>query len=87
MPKLKGKIAAVTSGSSSMGLGTANHFVEEDAFADTLDKAVSPIGDSAASVQGDYPTSVILIRSTLRRPPGSILGLVSAPRALRLIQK
>ena len=53
MPKLQGKVALVTGGSSGMGLATAKRFVEEGAFVYTLDKAVSPIGRSVAAVQGD----------------------------------
>jgi NAD(P)-dependent dehydrogenase (short-subunit alcohol dehydrogenase family) len=60
MPKLQGKVALVTGGSSGMGLATAKRFVEEGAFVyitgrrqTELDKAVSLIGRSVAAVQGD----------------------------------
>jgi NAD(P)-dependent dehydrogenase (short-subunit alcohol dehydrogenase family) len=48
MPKLEGKVAVVTGGSSGIGLATAKRFVEEGAFVyitgrrrTELDKAVS----------------------------------------------
>jgi NAD(P)-dependent dehydrogenase (short-subunit alcohol dehydrogenase family) len=53
MPKLKGKVAVITGGSSGQGLATAKRFVEEGAFVYTLDRSVSPIGDRVAAVQGD----------------------------------
>ncbi len=60
MPKLQGKVAVVTGGSSGMGLATAKRFVEEGAFVyitgrrqSELDKAVSLIGRSVAAVQAD----------------------------------
>jgi NAD(P)-dependent dehydrogenase (short-subunit alcohol dehydrogenase family) len=60
MPKLQGKVALVTGGSSGMGLATAKRFVEEGAFVyitgrrqTELDKAVSFIGRNITAVQGD----------------------------------
>ena len=53
MPKLEGKVAVITGGSSGQGLATAKRFVEEGAVVYTLDKAASPIGRSVAAVQGD----------------------------------
>jgi NAD(P)-dependent dehydrogenase (short-subunit alcohol dehydrogenase family) len=53
MPKLKGKVAVITGGSSGQGLATAKRFVEEGALVYTLDKQVSPIGGSVSAVQGD----------------------------------
>src|SRR5438309_873181 len=60
MPKLQGKVAVVTGGSSGIGLATAKRFVEEGAFVyitgrrqTELDKAVSLIGDSVTAEQAD----------------------------------
>jgi len=59
MPKLQGKVAVVTGGSSGIGLATATRFVEEGAFVyitarrqTELDKAALLIGRNVTAVQG-----------------------------------
>ena len=59
-PKLAGKIAVITGGSSGIGLATAQRFVKEGAYVfitgrrqTELDAALSQIGPSARAIQGD----------------------------------
>jgi NAD(P)-dependent dehydrogenase (short-subunit alcohol dehydrogenase family) len=60
MPKLQGKVAVITGGSSGLGLATAQRFVREGAFVyltgrrqNDLDMAAALIGDGVAPVRGD----------------------------------
>ena len=60
MPKLNGKIAVITGGSSGIGLATAKRFVEEGAYVfitgrrqPGLDKAKAAIGRNVTTVRGD----------------------------------
>jgi NAD(P)-dependent dehydrogenase (short-subunit alcohol dehydrogenase family) len=60
MPRLEGKIAVITGGSSGIGLATAKRFVKEgaDVFITgrrqaELDKAVAEIGSNVTAVKGD----------------------------------
>ena len=60
MPKLNGKIAVITGGSSGIGLAAAKKFVEEGAYVfitgrrqSELDKAKAEIGRNVTTVQGD----------------------------------
>jgi len=60
MPKLKGRVAVITGGSSGIGLATAQRFVAEGAYVfitgrrqAELDKAKEIIGKNVTTVQGD----------------------------------
>jgi len=60
MPRLQGKVAVITGGSSGLGLATAQRFVKEGAFVyltgrrqNDLDMAAALIGDGVAPVRGD----------------------------------
>jgi NAD(P)-dependent dehydrogenase (short-subunit alcohol dehydrogenase family) len=60
MPRLQGKVAVITGGSSGLGLAMAQRFVKEGAFVyltgrrqNDLDMATALIGDGVAPVRGD----------------------------------
>src|SRR6266436_7165485 len=60
MPRLQGKVAVITGGSSGLGLATAQRFVKEGAFVyvtgrrqNELDMAAALIGDGVATIRGD----------------------------------
>ena len=64
MPKLQGKIAVITGGSTGIGLATALRFVQEGAFVyifgrrqRELEEAAAVIGKNVATVQGDVQKS------------------------------
>ena len=97
MPKLQGKVAVVTGGSSGIGLATAKRFVEEGAFVyitgrrqTELDKAVSLIGRGVAAVQGDVSNLADLDRlyAKVAREKGKIdilfagAGILDPPQPL-----
>src|SRR6202040_871465 len=69
MPRLEGKIAVITGGSSGIGLATAKRFVKEGAYVfitgrrqTELDKAASEIGPNVTAVKGDVATPTDLDR-------------------------
>ena len=60
MPRLEGKIAVITGGSSGIGLASAKRFVKEGAYVfitgrrqAELDKASAEIGSNVTAVKGD----------------------------------
>ena len=86
MPKLQGKVAVVTGGSSGIGLATAKRFVEEGGFVyitgrrqAELDKAVSLIGRNVAGVQGDVSSLADLDRLYARSPASRARSISSSP--------
>src|SRR6478752_326046 len=81
MPKLQGKVAVVTGGSSGLGLATARRFVEEGAFVfitgrrqKELDEAVRSIGRNVIAVQGDMAVLADIRRlyTTVREQKGKV---------------
>jgi NAD(P)-dependent dehydrogenase (short-subunit alcohol dehydrogenase family) len=64
MPRLEGKIAVITGGSSGIGLATARRFVKEGAHVfitgrrqAELDKAAAEIGSNVTAVKADVANS------------------------------
>ena len=79
--RLDGKIAAVTGGSSGIGLATAQRFVQEGAYVfifgrsqSEVDKAVKDIGKNVTGVQGDVSNLTDLDRlyDTVKQQKGRI---------------
>jgi NAD(P)-dependent dehydrogenase (short-subunit alcohol dehydrogenase family) len=76
MPRLEGKIAVITGGSSGIGLATAKRFVKEGAYVfitgrrqAELDKASAEIGSNVTAVKGDVANPNDLDRLYKRSRP------------------
>src|SRR6201982_1133135 len=81
MPRLEGKIAVITGGSSGIGLATAKRFVKEGAYVfitgrrqTELDKAVGDIGSNITAVKGDVanPTDLDRLYQTVAAKKGKL---------------
>jgi NAD(P)-dependent dehydrogenase (short-subunit alcohol dehydrogenase family) len=86
MPRLQGKVAVITGGSSGLGLATAQRFVREGAFVyltgrrqNDLDMAAALIGDGVAPVRGDVQNLGDLdhLYETIKQEKGKIDILVA----------
>src|ERR1700745_3615660 len=81
MPRLEGKIAVITGGSSGIGLATAKRFVTEGAYClctgrrqAELDKAAAEIGSNVTAVKGDVanPNDLDRLHQTVAAKKGKL---------------
>src|SRR5579872_2304230 len=81
MPRLEGKIAVITGGSSGIGLATAKRFVKEGAHVfiagrrqAELDKAAAEIGSNVTAVKGDVanPNDLDRLYQTVAAKKGKV---------------
>src|ERR1700740_3272531 len=81
MPRLEGKIAVITGGTSAMALATPKRFVKEGAYVfitgrrqAELNKAAAEIGSNVTAVQGDVanPSDVDRLYQTVAAEKGKL---------------
>ena len=81
MPKLDGKIALVTGGTSGIGLATAQRFIAEGAYVfitgrrqAELDAAVKQLGENSRGIRGDVAVAADLdnLFETIRQEKGRL---------------
>lgn len=88
MPRLEGKIAVITGGSSGIGLATAKRFVKEGAYVfitgrrqAELDKAAAEIGSNVTAVKGDVanPNDLDRLYQTVAAKRASLISCLRMP--------